>query len=224
MRIALIEDNEPLAKGIAYQLRDSGHAVDLIDDGAEADAFLAREGADLIVLDINLPGMDGLTILRRIRERGDATPVILLTARAETGDRVDGLDAGADDYLVKPFEMAELAARVRALSRRRPAAAVARVPVGSLEFDAESRQLFHQGVSLDISRREVAVLECLLDTRGRLVAKAAILDHVYGIGSEVDETVIEVHISRLRKRLADYGVSIKNARGLGYLLEDEPQQ
>lgn len=220
MRIALIEDNEALAKGIAYQLRDAGHAVDLIGDGVAADTFLSQEGADLIVLDINLPGMDGLTILRRIRARGDATPVILLTARSDTGDRVKGLDAGADDYLVKPFEMAELEARVRALSRRRPAVATTRVPLGSLEFDTQSRQLFDAGQSLEIPRREIAVLECLLEKRGRLVPKASILDRVYGIGSEVDETVIEVHISRLRKRLAAHGLTIKNARGLGYVLED----
>lgn len=220
MRIALIEDNEALAKGIAYQLRDAGHAVDLIGDGVAADTFLSQEGADLIVLDINLPGMDGLTILQRIRARGDATPVILLTARSDTGDRVKGLDAGADDYLVKPFEMAELEARVRALSRRRPAVATTRVPLGSLEFDTQSRQLFDAGQSLEIPRREIAVLECLLEKRGRLVPKASILDRVYGIGSEVDETVIEVHISRLRKRLAVHGLTIKNARGLGYVLED----
>ncbi|MCZ6770380.1 MAG: response regulator transcription factor, partial [Proteobacteria bacterium] len=176
MRIALIEDNEALAKGIAYQLRDAGHAVDLIGDGVAADTFLSQEGADLIVLDINLPGMDGLTILQRIRGRGDATPVILLTARSDTGDRVKGLDAGADDYLVKPFEMAELEARVRALSRRRPAVATTRVPLGSLEFDTQSRQLFDAGQSLEIPRREIAVLECLLDKRGRLVPKESILD------------------------------------------------
>ena len=221
MRIALIEDNEALAKGIAYQLRDAGHAVDLISDGIAADTFLSQEGADLIVLDINLPGMDGLTILQRIRGRGDATPVILLTARSDTGDRVKGLDAGADDYLVKPFEMAELEARVRALSRRRPAVATTRVRLGSLEFDTQSRQLFDAGQSLDIPRREIAVLECLLEKRGRLVPKASILDRVYGIGSEVDETVIEVHISRLRKRLEVHGLAIKNARGLGYMLEDQ---
>ncbi len=220
MRIALIEDNQALAKGIAYQLRDAGHAVDLIGDGAEADAFLAQEGADLIVLDINLPGLDGLVLLQRIRARGDSTPVILLTARSDTGDRVQGLDAGADDYLVKPFEMAELEARVRALSRRRPDAAIARVPLGALEFDPQSRQLFDNGQSLDLPRREIAVLEYLLENRGRIVAKAAILDRVYGIGSEVDETVVEVHMSRLRKRLAEHGVVIKTARGLGYLLED----
>ena len=221
MRIALIEDNEPLAKGIAYQLRDAGHAVDLISDGNDADMFLAREGADLIVLDINLPGLDGLAVLQRARARGDTTPVILLTARSETDDRVRGLDAGADDYLVKPFEIAELEARIRALSRRRPTAEIARTALGPLAYDPQSRQLFAGEKPLDIPRREIAFLECLLENRARLLPKAVILDHVYGIGTEVEDSVIEVHISRLRKRLATHGVGIKNARGLGYKLDDE---
>ncbi len=221
MRIALIEDNEPLAKGIAYQLRDAGHAVDLVSDGAEADTFLAQEGADLIVLDINLPGLDGLSVLRRVRARGDETPVILLTARSETDDRVRGLDAGADDYLVKPFEIEELEARIRALSRRRPTTTIARTAVGALEYDQQSRQLFDGDQPLAIPRREISVLECLLENRDHLVSKTSILNHVYGIGSEVEESVVEVHVSRLRKRLAGHEIGIRNARGLGYQLDDE---
>ncbi len=222
MRIVLIEDNEVLAKGIAYRLRDSGHAVDHLSDGAEADNFLRQEGADIIILDINLPHLDGLSILRNIRSRGNATPVILLTARSETGDRVKGLDAGADDYLIKPFEMIELEARIRALSRRRPEARLLREPIGALEFDAGSRQLLLEGQPLELPRRELAVFECLFECRGRLVSKSALLDNVYGVGSEVAESVVEIYISRLRKRLSGYGVRIKMARGLGYLLEEEP--
>jgi two-component system OmpR family response regulator len=221
MRIALIEDNEALAKGIAYQLRDAGHAVDIINDGTDADSFIAREGADLVILDINLPGTDGLVVLQRLRARGDATPVILLTARSGTGDRVEGLDAGADDYLVKPFDMAELEARVRALSRRRPDMALSPIPLGKLAFDPQARQLMEDGKPLDVPRREVAVLECLLENRGRLVPKDSILNSVYGVGSDVEESVVEVHVSRLRKRLAPYGVAIKAVRGLGYRLDDE---
>lgn len=223
MRIALIEDNEALAKGIAYCLRDAGHAVDMLSDGASGDDFLSQEGADLVILDINLPNVDGLTILRNIRQRGDATPVILLTARSDTGDRVVGLDAGADDYLVKPFEMAELEARVRALSRRRPDLALSPEKIGALEFDTGARQLLHNGQPIDLPRRELALFECLLDSRNRLVSKSNLLDRIYGVGSDVDDTVIEVYISRLRKRLAAYGVGIKTARGLGYLLEEKAE-
>lgn len=219
LRIVLIEDNETLAKGIAYRLRDAGHAVDHIADGADADAFLAREGADIIILDINLPNVDGLEILRQIRHRHDATPVILLTARSETVDRVAGLDAGADDYLTKPFDMDELEARVRALARRRPDMVIAREAIGALEFDAEARQLLLNGDPLGIPRRELAVFECLLENRNRIVSKSLLLDRVYGIGSDVEDSVIEVYVSRLRKRLANHGISIKTARGLGYLLE-----
>ena len=119
MRIVIIEDNKPLASGIAHRLRDRGYGVDLLYDGSDADVFLSSEGADLIILDINLPSMDGLEVLRRVRQRNDPTPILMLTARTNTSDRVAGLDAGADDYLVKPFELDELEARVRALSRRR---------------------------------------------------------------------------------------------------------
>ncbi|MCB1357596.1 MAG: response regulator transcription factor [Maritimibacter sp.] len=219
MRIAIVEDNEALAHAIAYRLRDRGHAVDVLHDGQDADRFLSREGADLVVLDINLPGLDGLGVLKALRARGDGTPVILLTARSETADRVDGLDSGADDYLVKPFEMDELEARIRALSRRKNLDYGVRDVIGGLEFDRSSRQVSASGAPLDIPRREVAVLECLLERRGRIVSKAQLTDHVYGVGAEVDDTAIEPHVSRLRRRLAEHGVAIKTARGLGYMLE-----
>ncbi|WP_299932424.1 response regulator transcription factor [uncultured Pelagimonas sp.] len=219
MRIAVIEDNETLANAIAYRLRDRGHAADVLHDGDEADAFLARDGADLVVLDINLPGRSGLEVLRGIRARGDGSPVILLTARSDTSDRVAGLDMGADDYLVKPFEMDELEARIRALSRRKDLDYGARESFGALEFDRATRQVMARGTALDIPRRELAVLECLLERRGRIVPKSQLTDHVYGTGADVDDTAVEPHVSRLRRRLADHGVSIKTARGLGYMLE-----
>ena len=219
MRIAVIEDNQTLAKAIAYRLRDLGHAVDVLHDGDEADAFLASEGADLVVLDIYLPGQSGIDVLRQLRARGMGTPVILLTARGETEDRVAGLDAGADDYLVKPFDMDELAARIRALSRRRALEYGAEEKIGSLVFDRSARRLSLVGEPLDLPRRELAVFECLLDRRGRLVSKSQLTDHVYGVGADVEESAVEPHISRLRKRLAPHGVSIKTARGLGYMLE-----
>lgn len=222
MRIIIVEDNEKLANAIAYRLRDRGHAADVLTDGAIAKDFLASEEADLVVLDINLPGMDGLELLRILRRRGDGTPVILLTARAETSERVEGLDAGADDYLVKPFEMDELEARIRALSRRRHLDYAAHEVIGQLVFDRTSRQLTALGQSIDVPRRELAILECLLERRGRLVSKSQLVAHVYGTGADVFDSAIEPHISRLRRRLESYDVRIKTARGLGYMIETDP--
>ena len=222
MRITLVEDNIGLAKGIAYRLQDAGHAVDMLHDGQEADVFLRGDASDLVILDINLPRVDGITLLKGLRARQDQRPVILLTARAETEDRVLGLDAGADDYLIKPFEMAELEARVRALSRRRAIPQRHLQSLGVLTFDASARQLSAGDVTLDLPRRELSVFECLLSAEGRLVSKETLLDHAYGIGADVEETVIEVYISRIRSRLKPYGILIRAQRGLGYqmLLED----
>jgi two-component system OmpR family response regulator len=219
MRIAVIEDNEALANGIAFRLRDRGHAVDLLHDGQEADAFLAQEGADLVVLDLNRPLMDGIDVLRSLRRRGDNTPVILLTARSETAERVAGLDAGADDYLTKPFEMDELEARLRAMARRKNLEFSACDTLGPLVFDRNGRQLLQDGQPIDIPRKEIATLECLLERRGRIVSKSQLITHVYGTGSDADDSAIEPHVSRLRKRLEPFGIRIKTARGLGYMLE-----
>lgn len=221
MRITLVEDNISLAKGIGYRLEDSGHAVTMLHNGAQAGAFLQDDTADLVILDINLPDVDGLTLLKDLRRRGDTRPVILLTARADTSDRVTGLDAGADDYLIKPFEMAELEARVRALLRRRDVPQTQRSAFGNLSFDPGARQLFAGKQELDLPRREMAVFECLLEAKGRLVSKTALLDHVYGIGADVEERVVEVYISRLRSRLGPHGVQIKTRRGLGYQMTAE---
>ncbi|MEV8467477.1 response regulator transcription factor [Fluviibacterium sp. DFM31] len=221
MRIVIVEDNEALANAIAYRLRDRGHSADVIHNGNDADTFLMQQGADLVVLDINLPGRSGLEVLRGLRVRGDGMPVILLTARIETSDRVAGLDLGADDYLVKPFEMDELEARIRALSRRRNLDYGTHERVGGLEFDRMARQVMAEGEVLDIPRRELATFECLLERRGRLVSKSQLTDHVYGVGADVDDRAIEPHVSRLRRRLAGHGVSIKTARGLGYMLDVE---
>lgn len=223
MRIAIIEDNTALAKGIAYRLRDRGHSVDLLHDGLEADAFLAQDSPDLVVLDINLPGMGGLDVLRAMRRRGDGTPVILLTARSETQQRVEGLDAGADDYLTKPFELDELEARLRALSRRKNLVYASREMLGRLVFDRTSRQVLDGNTALNIPRREIATLECLVESRGRIVSKSQLTAHVYGTGADVDDTAIEPHVSRLRRRVEGYGVRIRTARGLGYMLEVDGQ-
>ncbi len=222
MRIVVVEDHLSLAKGIAYSLEDAGHAVDLIEDGDTADTYLREDGADMVVLDINLPGMDGLTVLQRMRDRGDHRPVLMLTARAETTDKIAGLDAGADDYLVKPFDMEEFAARIRALSRRVQAGPAPIRTIGSLRFDPASRTVESLDGPVDLPRREVALFEALLLAEGRTVSKQSLLDSLYGTGADVDEPVVEVYVSRLRKRLKPHGIEIRVRRGLGYLMQDRP--
>lgn len=219
MRIVVVEDNISVAKGICYYLQDAGHAVDTLHDGAEAAAFLMDDDADIVVLDINLPTMDGLTILRQMRARQDTRPVLLLTARAETGDKIHGLDAGADDYLSKPFEMSEFGARIRALSRRITEQPRQTVSIGQIYFDKTSRMVHGPDGPLEVPRREVALFERLLSADGRIVSKQLLLDSLYGTGADVDEPVVEVYVSRLRKRLQPHGVQITVKRGLGYMLQ-----
>ncbi len=219
MRITLIEDNTSLRKGITYRLEDEGHSVDALSDGLQASDFLAQESSDLVILDINLPGQSGLDVLRALRQREDPRPVILLTARSTTQDRVDGLDAGADDYLIKPFAMDELAARVRALARRKAVAPRRSFAIGALTLELEPPRLLDEKTTLDVPRRELSVLVALAEAQGAAVRKEQLLAHVYGAGSETDEKVIEVYISRLRKRLARYDVRISVQRGIGYALE-----
>ncbi|MDE0539957.1 MAG: response regulator transcription factor [Rhodospirillales bacterium] len=220
MRIVIVEDNESLASGIAHRLRDLGHAVDVLHDGEDGDAYLASEGGDLVILDINLPGMSGLEILRGMRARNDPTPVLMLTARTDTSDKVEGLDTGADDYLVKPFEMEELEARIRALLRRRGVTQSPVQSIGALDFDVGARVLRAKGEVIELRRRELAAFECLLERKGQLVPKSVLIDQMYGVGADLDDKVVEAPISRLRKKLTGYDVTIKAARGLGYLMED----
>ncbi len=220
MRIVLVEDNERLAQGVENSLRDQGYAVDWLADGREADSHLAQEGGDIVVVDVNLPGLSGFDVVRALRMRGDTTPVIMLTARSDLEDRVSGLDVGADDYLVKPFEMAELLARIRALSRRRADIRTAAQKIGGLVIDRVSRTVTGPNGPIDLPRRELALLECLVDHSGRIVSKERIADSLYGVGSEIEANAVELLISRLRRKLADTGVSIRTARGLGYLLDD----
>lgn len=219
MRIAIIEDNKTLAKGIAHLLRDEGHAVDEIHNGTEALEFLVEEAADIIVLDINLPGLSGLEVLKGLRKAGKQTPVILLTALGETKDRVAGLDAGADDYLVKPFEMDELNARIRALLRRKQPELLQARELGPFSYDRAKRSLSVNGTELALPKKELATFECFFDRPNQVVAKATLANHLYGVGADVEEKVVEVYVSRLRKRLSNYGVEFKTARGLGYLMK-----
>lgn len=218
MRIVVVEDSAAVAKGLCYYLSDLGHAVDHFSDGAAAAEFLATDTSDLVVLDISLPGLDGLSILRQMRKSGDTRPVLLLTARAETADKVTGLDAGADDYLSKPFEMSEFGARIRALSRRVTNDPVTVVRIGAVSFDKTARSLAGPDGTIVLPRREVALFERLLKAEGRVVSKQQLLDSLYGTGADVDEPVVEVYVSRLRKKLRRHGVEIAVQRGLGYLM------
>lgn len=222
LRIVLVEDNAALAQGIAYRLQDAGHAVDMLDDGDAAEAYLRSDQSDIVILDINLPGRDGITLLKGLRARGDVRPVLLLTARANTDDRVRGLDAGADDYLVKPFEMAELEARIRAIARRKPQPYRKSLTLGPLTLDLDARQVTLADQAQAIPRREVSLLEALLAADGRTVSKAQLLEHTYGTGTDVEEAAVEAHISRLRKRLKPHSIAIVVHRGLGYKLVHAP--
>ena len=216
LRIVIVEDNKSVANGIAYVLRDEGHAVDLIFDGAEADAFLRDDGADVVVLDYNLPHLSGVEVLKAMRARGDQRPVLMLTARTALEDKLSGLNSGADDYLAKPFEMAELTARLHVLLRRAATPAVPVQGFGPLSFDLSARQVVSADGPLELPRREMAIFEALLMAQSRTLSKQALLDKVYGTGAEVDEQVVEVYVSRLRKRLRPYGIEIRVQRGLGY--------
>ncbi|MDU8909764.1 response regulator transcription factor [Aestuariicoccus sp. MJ-SS9] len=220
MRIAIIEDNESVAKGIAYRLQDRGHATDLIADGHAAEEFLETDENDIIILDINLPGRDGLSILRRMRARGDHRPVLLLTARSATNDLVAGLDAGADDYLAKPFEMDELEARIRALSRRVPNAMQTEITMGRLRYVPDQRLVMIDGAPLELPRRELSLLDALLRARSGAKSKTELIETLYGTGADVAESAVEAHISRLRKKLGPVGLEIRALRNIGYVLQE----
>ena len=219
MRILVVEDDPVLRDGLSRSLRNDGYAVEVTDDGKLADQLLSVHSFDLVVLDLGLPGLDGLEVLRRLRRRASTVPVLILTARDSIVDRVNGLDVGADDYLVKPFELAELEARVRALMRRAQSVATARINHGALTLDTAARRAFVGEDALDLSAREVALLEALLLSAGRVVSKDQLADRLYGVSDEVGPNAIEVFVHRLRRKIESAGVSIRTIRGLGYLVE-----
>ena len=220
MRIVLIEDNQMLAEGIQKILLDEGHSVDYFVDGERADQHLRYEGADLAIIDINLPNMDGISITKNIRARKQLFPIIILTARGATKDRVIGLDAGADDYLVKPFKMDELYARIRALSRRVNPLLAPIEKIGTIEFDRNSRSIFFKNLEVTINRRELTLFEILLNKKGQYISKSHLVDTQYGVGADVNTNAIEISISRLRKILSEYDIKITTARGIGYMMDD----
>jgi two-component system, OmpR family, response regulator len=219
MRILVVEDDPILRDGLSRSLRNAGYAVETAQDGKLADDLLSTHAFDLVVLDLGLPELDGLEVLRRMRRRASAVPVLILTARDAVEDRVAGLDLGADDYMVKPFDLAELEARVRALVRRAQAASSARLTHGSLTLDTAARRAFAGEEALDLSAREVALLEALLLSAGRVISKDQLTDRLYGVADEVGPNAIEVFVHRLRRKIEPAGVVIRTIRGLGYLVE-----
>lgn len=221
MHILVIEDNEPLAQALSLHFKDKGHAVTAVHDGEAGLQFLKQEQFDCCILDINLPSLSGLELLRMARQASIQTPILILTARDDLDDRVKGLDAGADDYLAKPFEMAELDARLRALLRRRPEITAKQSQLGPLILHHEGRFISHDDQKLSLSAKEFAALEALFDYRNQLLPKSSLISHVYGVGAEINDTTIEVLVSRLRKKLKPYAIMIKTARGLGYYLQDQ---
>lgn len=219
MRILLAEDDEFLASGISLALSDSGYAIDEVRTGTDAYSALATTPYDLVILDLGLPTLDGLEVLVRARARGLTLPILIITARDDVRDRVTGLDAGANDYLTKPFHLEELEARIRALLRKDRWDNKTVVSYGPLRFDTSKRVALVADQALDLSSRELAILEILMQRPGQTVLKEHIKAHLSTIEAEVTFNAIEITIHRLRKKIAEAGVNIRTLRGLGYLLE-----
>jgi two-component system, OmpR family, response regulator QseB len=217
MRILLVEDDELLGEGTRKGLTQDGYTVDWVKEGALADQALKTEKFDLIVLDLALPKMPGITVLQNLRERGDTTPVLILTARESIEDRVKGLDSGADDYLTKPFDLFELFARLRALQRRFVSRAAPLLVHNDISLDPASHTVRCKDEPINLSRREFALLHVLLENAGRVLSREHLTQSLYGWGEEVDSNALEVHVHNLRKRFGqDF---IRTVRGIGYTIE-----
>jgi len=216
MRILLVEDDQMIGQAIQTALRQDGHAVDWVRDGNAADAALAAGRFDLVLLDLGLPGRDGVSLLRLIRSRRDATPVLVITARDAIADRIAGLDAGADDYLVKPFDLDELAARMRALLRRSAGRGEPVIEHGRIRMNPATREVARDGQPVSLSPREYAVLEALMSHPGAVLSRAQLEDRLYGWGESVDSNAVEVYIHHLRRKLGRD--LVQNMRGVGWFV------
>ena len=219
MRLLLVEDDVMVASGIKLGLCDAGYAVDWVGSAERAEEVLLTESFDAAIIDIGLPKMDGLSLTRSIRKSGVAMPVLILTARDALQDRVQGLDLGADDYMIKPFELPEMLARLRALLRRSQAATSATLSFGALELDSASREARVNGQLIELGPREWTVMEYLLINAPKPANKDKLLQALTGWDKEITPNAIEVYISRLRSKLEPHGICVRSIRGFGYRLE-----
>jgi len=216
MRILVVEDDPLLGDGLKAGLAQAGFATDWVRDGVAADLALKVDSHAAVVLDLGLPRLEGLEVLRRMRAAGDRTPVLVLTARDAVEDRIKGLDSGADDYVLKPFDLHELAARLRALIRRSAGEAAALLRVGELELDPAARRVQLKGRSVELPAREFALLHALMLAAGRVLTREQLAERLYAWGEEIESNAIDVHVHHLRRRLGP--ALIRTVRGVGYLL------
>jgi two-component system response regulator QseB len=214
MRVLVVEDDPMIGRAVRAGLRDAGYAVDWVEDGASADLALGNGTYDLVLLDLGLPRRDGLDLLKAWRRERRSLPVLIITARDSLAERVHGLDSGADDYLVKPFDLDELLARVRAVLRRHAGRGFPEIRYGSLLLDPVKREVSFRGRPVDLSAREFAVFQALMKEPGAVVSREKLEDAVYGWGEEVGSNSVEVHLHYLRRKLAPE--LIRNVRGVGY--------
>jgi two-component system response regulator TctD len=219
MRILVVEDTEDLADAIVRRLRKLGYAADWTADGTEAEELLRQEQYQLVILDIMLPGIDGQTMLKRLRQRRDVTPVLVITARSQVNVRVDLLDLGADDFIVKPFDLRELEARCRALLRRSHGMVSSRVHFGNLVFDTRAKKVLVDDRAVDLSTREFRLLELFLSNLDRVMSKEELMDRLFSLDQPAAPNAIELYVSRLRRKLEGAAIEIRTVRGLGYVAE-----
>ena len=222
VKALLVEDYKPLQKSVSQAIREMGWVVDMASDGADGKWFAENHAYDVIILDLMLPKVPGLEILRQLREKGNATPILILTAKDAVEDRMKGLDLGADDYLVKPFFLGELMSRLKALVRRSYHQQDSTIRVGNLEIDTNARSVWREGREIDLTAREYALLEYLARRQGQVVTRTEIWDHVYEYHTESGSNVVDVYVGYLRKKLhvPDVPTLIHTRRGQGYVLQD----
>jgi len=218
MRVLILEDNQVLAEGLKQAMTSAGFAVDMLHDGKQGSQILQYQEYDLLLLDLGLPGIDGIDLLRQLRSANNQLPVLIISARDQLDQRIEGLELGADDYICKPFEPDEVIARARALIRRTSQRADSVLRYGDLSFNSSQRKLFRNNQPVELHRRELSVLEYLLSNADRVISKDQIADHISSFDEDINPIAIETYISRLRKKLGKQ-FRLKTVRGLGYLLE-----